>query len=67
MDSYNCYVTKLTLHERMDGLNYRDKLHAQADHPKEANAVKKLIADHYSSLQIKRHITLKNERLQVVF
>ena len=40
---------------------------AQADPRKEANTVKKRMAGCYSSLQIKRHITLKNGRLQVVF
>ena len=51
----------------MDGLSHRDVLHAQADPLKEVNTVKKLIANRYSFFQIKRHITLKNEQLQVVF
>ena len=51
----------------MDGLSHRDVLHAQADPLKEVNTVKKLIANRYSFFQIKRHITLKNEQLQVCF
>ena len=40
---------------------------ARADPSKEASAVKKLMAGHYSSFEIQFHNTLKNGQLQVVF
>ena len=40
---------------------------ARADPPKEASAVKKLMAGHYTPFEIQFHSTLKNGQLQVVF
>ena len=40
---------------------------AQTDPLKEVSMVKKVMAYHYSSLQIQLYTILQNERLQVVF
>ena len=46
---------------------YLKKWMAQADPPKQANAVKKWMVGRFFSFQIKWHIVLKNGRLQVLF
>ena len=46
--------------------SYMKEWMAQADRPKEASTVKKWMAGCFSSLQIKRHFTLKSGRQQVV-
>ena len=58
MGGCNCSVKKSS---------YMKEWMAQADPRKEVNTVKKWMTGCYLSLQIKRHTTLKNGRLQVVF